>query len=60
MRAEATCPNSFTNDLQMLVESFGAVGEFASADICRSDNPVASHTLVSVADIEVTDSDCRW
>jgi dihydrodipicolinate synthase/N-acetylneuraminate lyase/quercetin dioxygenase-like cupin family protein len=45
-------PNYFANDLQMLVEYVGAVGEFASADICLYDNPVASHTLLSVADIK--------
>jgi 4-hydroxy-tetrahydrodipicolinate synthase len=47
-----SCPNYFTNDLQMLIEYFGAVGEFASADICLYDNPVASHTLLSVSDIK--------
>lgn len=46
-----SCPNYFANDLQMLVEYFGAVGQFASADICLYDNPVASHTLLSVEDI---------
>jgi 4-hydroxy-tetrahydrodipicolinate synthase len=46
-----SCPNYFANDLQMLIEYFGAVAEFASADICLYDNPVASHTLLSVDDI---------
>jgi 4-hydroxy-tetrahydrodipicolinate synthase len=46
-----SCPNYFANDLQMLIEYFGAVGEFASADICLYDNPVASHTLLSVEEI---------
>jgi 4-hydroxy-tetrahydrodipicolinate synthase len=46
-----SCPNYFANSLDMLIEYFGAVGEFASADICLYDNPVASHTLLSVADI---------
>ena len=46
-----SCPNYFGNSLQMLIEYFGAVGEFASADICLYDNPVASHTVLSVADI---------
>jgi dihydrodipicolinate synthase/N-acetylneuraminate lyase len=32
----------------MLIEYFGAVGEFASADLCLYDNPVASHTTLSV------------
>ena len=46
-----SCPNYYANDLQMLIEYFGAVGEFASADICLYDNPLASHTALSVADI---------
>jgi 4-hydroxy-tetrahydrodipicolinate synthase len=46
-----SCPNYFSNSLQMLVEYFGAVGEFASADICLYDNPVASRTLLSIDDI---------
>ena len=46
-----SCPNYFANTLPMLIEHFGAVGEFASADICLYDNPVASHTVLSVADI---------
>ena len=47
-----SCPNYYANDLQMLIEYFGAVGEFASADICLYDNPLASHTMLSVADIK--------
>ena len=43
----------------MLIEYFGAVGEFASADICLYDNPVASHTLLSVADIARIAERCR-
>lgn len=46
-----SCPNYFGNSLEMLIEYFGAVGEFASADVCLYDNPVASHTALSVADI---------
>lgn len=46
-----SCPNYFSNDLQMLIEYFGAIGEFAGADLCLYDNPVASHTLLSVEDI---------
>jgi 4-hydroxy-tetrahydrodipicolinate synthase len=46
-----SCPGYFTNSRQMLVEYFGAVGEFASADICLYDNPIASGTRLSVADI---------
>jgi dihydrodipicolinate synthase/N-acetylneuraminate lyase len=47
-----SCPNYFTNSRQMLIEYFGAVGAFASADICLYDNPIASHTQLSVADIQ--------
>jgi 4-hydroxy-tetrahydrodipicolinate synthase len=47
-----SCPNYYANDLQMLIEYFGAVGDFASADICLYDNPLASHTMLSVGDIE--------
>jgi 4-hydroxy-tetrahydrodipicolinate synthase len=46
-----SCPNYFGNSLQMLIEYFGAIGEFASADICLYDNPAASHTLLSIDDI---------
>jgi dihydrodipicolinate synthase/N-acetylneuraminate lyase len=44
-------PNYFENTLSMLVEYFGAVAEFATADLCLYDNPVASHTTLSVEDI---------
>ena len=47
-----SCPNYYANDLQMLIRYFAAVGEFASADICLYDNPLASHTMLSVADIK--------
>lgn len=47
-----SCPNYFANDRQMLIEYFGALGEFASADICLYDNPIATHTSLSVADIK--------
>jgi 4-hydroxy-tetrahydrodipicolinate synthase len=47
-----SAPNYFTNDRQMLIEYFGALGEFASADICLYDNPIATHTTLSVADIK--------
>jgi 4-hydroxy-tetrahydrodipicolinate synthase len=46
-----SCPNYFSNSGEMLLEYFAAVGEFASADICLYDNPLASHTALSVADI---------
>ena len=44
-----SCPNYYANDLHMLIEYFGAVGQFASADICLYDNPARlSHAA------------CRW
>jgi dihydrodipicolinate synthase/N-acetylneuraminate lyase len=46
-----SCPNYYTNDGPMLEAYFGALSEFASADICLYDNPIASHTALSVADI---------
>lgn len=46
-----SCPNYYANDLGMLIEYFGAVGDFAPADICIYDNPIASHTQLSVPDI---------
>jgi 4-hydroxy-tetrahydrodipicolinate synthase len=46
-----SCPNYFSNSPDALIAYFAAVGEFASADICLYDNPVASHTVLSVADI---------
>lgn len=44
-------PNYYGNDLAMLEAYFAAVSEFASADLCLYDNPIASHTQLSVADI---------
>lgn len=43
-----SCPNYYANSREMLVEYFGAVAEFAPADICLYDNPYASHTPLSV------------
>jgi 4-hydroxy-tetrahydrodipicolinate synthase len=47
-----SCPNYFTNNLGMLVEYFGALAEFVPTDICLYDNPIASHTQLSVEDIQ--------
>jgi len=44
-------PNYYGNDLAMLEAYFAAISEFASADLCLYDNPIASHTQLSVADI---------
>jgi 4-hydroxy-tetrahydrodipicolinate synthase len=46
-----SCPNYFVNRQSMLAEYFAAVGDFVSADICLYDNPIASHTFLSVAEI---------
>jgi 1-pyrroline-4-hydroxy-2-carboxylate deaminase len=47
----ASCPNYYANDRAMLVEYFAALSDLASADLCLYDNPIASHTTLSVADI---------
>src|SRR5262249_49475471 len=44
-------PNYYGNDRAMLKAYFAAVSEFASADNCLYDNPIASHTQLSVADV---------
>jgi 4-hydroxy-tetrahydrodipicolinate synthase len=46
-----SCPNYYANEFDMLVAYFAAIGEFAPVDICIYDNPIASHTQLSVADI---------
>jgi 4-hydroxy-tetrahydrodipicolinate synthase len=46
-----SCPNYFTNDLDMLIDYFGALAEFSPIDICLYDNPIASNTQLSVGDI---------
>jgi 4-hydroxy-tetrahydrodipicolinate synthase len=46
-----SCPNYFVNSQSMLESHFAAVAEFASADICLYDNPIASHTFLTVAQI---------
>ena len=46
-----SCPNYFTNDLDMLIDYFGALAEYSAIDICLYDNPIASNTQLSVADI---------
>lgn len=46
-----SCPNYFTLDVPMLEAYFGAISEFAGADLCLYDNPIASHTQLAVADI---------
>jgi dihydrodipicolinate synthase/N-acetylneuraminate lyase len=46
-----SCPNYFENDRPMLEAYFSAVADFASADLCLYDNPLASNTTLSVDDI---------
>jgi dihydrodipicolinate synthase/N-acetylneuraminate lyase len=46
-----SCPNYFTNDSAMLEAYFGAVADFAPCDICLYDNPIASHTTLSIQEI---------
>jgi 4-hydroxy-tetrahydrodipicolinate synthase len=47
-----SCPNYFANDGAMLDAYFAQLSEFASADLCLYDNPMASHTMLSVSDIK--------
>jgi 1-pyrroline-4-hydroxy-2-carboxylate deaminase len=47
-----SCPNYYTNDPRMLEQYFATVSTFASADLCLYDNPIASHTNLTVADIK--------
>jgi 4-hydroxy-tetrahydrodipicolinate synthase len=46
-----SCPNYFPNNRAMLGEYFAAISDFASADLCLYDNPVASGTQLSIDDI---------
>jgi dihydrodipicolinate synthase/N-acetylneuraminate lyase len=46
-----SCPNYYANDRGMLEAYFAALSDFASADLCLYDNPLASHTVLSVDDI---------
>jgi 4-hydroxy-tetrahydrodipicolinate synthase len=47
-----SCPNYYANDLRMLEAYFAALSDFASADLCLYDNPIASHTPLAVGDIK--------
>lgn len=46
-----SCPNYYTNDRGMLEAYFAAISDFVPCDICLYDNPIASHTVLSVDDI---------
>jgi 4-hydroxy-tetrahydrodipicolinate synthase len=47
-----SCPNYYANDGAMLEAYFAQLSELASADLCLYDNPIASHTILTVADIK--------
>jgi 4-hydroxy-tetrahydrodipicolinate synthase len=49
--AMVSCPNYFTNDVGMLEAYFAAISDFTPCDLCLYDNPIASHTTLSVQDI---------
>ena len=49
--AMVSCPNYFTNDRAMLEAYFAEMSDFVPCDICLYDNPIASHTVLSVDDI---------
>lgn len=46
-----SCPNYYENSLGMLSAYMGAVSEFTPTDLCLYDNPIATHTTLSVDDI---------
>jgi 4-hydroxy-tetrahydrodipicolinate synthase len=46
-----SCPNYYTNTLPMLIAYFTEVGSYSSLPLCLYDNPIASHTSLTVADI---------
>lgn len=47
----ASCPGYYANDIGMLEAYFSAVSAFTPIGLCLYDNPSASHTTLSVADI---------
>jgi 4-hydroxy-tetrahydrodipicolinate synthase len=46
-----SCPNYYVNTLPMLIAYFGALSSYSNVPLCLYDNPIASHTTLSVADI---------
>jgi 4-hydroxy-tetrahydrodipicolinate synthase len=48
----ASCPNYFSSEATALPDYFAAIGDLAELDLCLYDNPAASHTTLSVADIQ--------
>jgi 4-hydroxy-tetrahydrodipicolinate synthase len=47
-----SCPNYYVNTLPMLSAYFAAVGSYSDLPLCLYDNPVASHTTLSVEDVQ--------
>lgn len=45
------CPGYFQNSVGALEEYFGAVSDFSPVDLCLYDNPVATHTTLSIETI---------
>lgn len=46
-----SAPNYYVNYGAMLEVYFAALSDFASADLCLYDNPIATHTTLTVSDI---------
>jgi len=46
-----SCPNYYENSIEMLSAYLAAVAEFTPLDLCLYDNPIATHTTLSVSDI---------
>jgi 4-hydroxy-tetrahydrodipicolinate synthase len=46
-----SCPNYYTNSLPMVAAFLGALAARTSVDLCLYDNPAATHTMLSVADV---------
>jgi 4-hydroxy-tetrahydrodipicolinate synthase len=47
----ASCPNYYANDRAMLAAYFAAIAGVTQVPLCLYDNPLASHTTLSVEDI---------
>lgn len=47
-----SCPNYYTNTRAMLISYFQEVGSYSDIPLCLYDNPIASHTQLSVPDIQ--------
>jgi dihydrodipicolinate synthase/N-acetylneuraminate lyase len=47
-----SCPNYYSNSGPMLTAYFAGVSELATADLCLYDNPLASHTGLTIEDIK--------